>query len=95
MQAAKEVVENNQGVPDEARIARKSIRALTSLLLKRTYDMFIGDYGQRIPVDEEAERRKIFSKVSGIACPFKKCYVMTKKAKTINDNVINSSTDRR
>lgn len=64
MEATKEVVENGQDVPDEAPIAHKSIRALTSLLLKRTYDMFIGNHGQRIPVDEESQRLKVFSKVS-------------------------------
>lgn len=43
----------------------KGIKALTSLALKRTYDMFVGNYGQKVPLDEAAQRAKIASKVSG------------------------------
>lgn len=44
-------------------IKKQSIKMLTSTLLKRTYDMFIGNQGQRIPLDEEAQKIKILSKV--------------------------------
>lgn len=49
---------------EEAPIQPKSIKALTSLMLKRTYDMFVGNHGLKIPLDEEAQRAKIASKVS-------------------------------
>ena len=51
--------------PAEAPIQAKSLRALTSLMLKRTYDMFVGNYGLKILPDEDAQRVKIAAKVSG------------------------------
>jgi hypothetical protein len=43
----------------------KTIKTLTSVMLKRTYDMFVGNHGQKVPLDEAAQRAKIASKVSG------------------------------
>ena len=53
----------NVVMPPVNPIQPKSIKALTSLALKRTYDMFVGNYGVKIPLDEEAQRVKIASKV--------------------------------
>jgi len=42
----------------------KSIKALTSILLKRTFDMFVGNHSQKVPLDDAAQRVKIATKVS-------------------------------
>lgn len=34
-------------------IEGKTVKALTLLSLKRTYDLFAGNHGQGIPLDEE------------------------------------------
>lgn len=37
----------------ELPIEGKTVRALALLLVKRTYDMFAGNHGQKVPLDEE------------------------------------------
>lgn len=44
-------------------VEKQTIKTLTSKLLKRTYDMFVGNFGQKIPLDETAQKMKITSKV--------------------------------
>jgi len=48
---------------EDVPIQPKSIKALTSMMLKRTYDMFVGNHSQKLPLDEQAQRAKIASKV--------------------------------
>jgi hypothetical protein len=48
---------------EELPVQPKSIKTLTSLMLKRTFDMFVGNHSQKLPLDEQAQRAKIASKV--------------------------------
>lgn len=41
----------------------KTVKALTLLSLKRTFDLFSGNYGQSLPLDEESQKIKIACKV--------------------------------
>ena len=52
------------GIKESEQIQPKSVKALTSIMLKRTYDMFVGNYSQKLPLDEDAQRAKISSKVN-------------------------------
>lgn len=45
----------------------KTIKAVTLLSLKRTHDLFVGNQGQKAPLDEEAQKAKIACKVRTIA----------------------------
>jgi len=51
---------------EDAPIQPKSIKALTSILLKRTFDMFVGNHSQKAPVDDGAQRVKIATKVRNL-----------------------------
>ena len=51
-------------VAEEEVVEQKSLKAITALLLKRTYDMFAANHGQKVPLDEEAQKVKIACKVS-------------------------------
>ena len=64
MEAAPAEVPPMENGEEEVPVQPKSVKALTSLMLKRTYDMFVGNHGQKIPLDEESARLKIASKVS-------------------------------
>jgi hypothetical protein len=44
-------------------IEGKTVKAVTLLSLKRTHDLFVGNHGQKIPLDEEAQRLKLACKV--------------------------------
>lgn len=37
----------------ELPIEGKTVRALTTLAVKRTYDLFAGNHGQKVPLDED------------------------------------------
>lgn len=50
--------------PEDVPVQPKSIKALTSILLKRTFDMFVGNHSQKVPLDDAAQRVKIATKVS-------------------------------
>ena len=63
MKAAKDVNPQSADGEEDVPIQPKSIKALTSLMLKRTYDMFVGNHSQKLPLDEQAQRAKIASKV--------------------------------
>lgn len=55
-----------QGPPVEA----KSVKALTLISLKRTFDLFVGNHSAKVPHDEEAQKAKIACKASaGAAAP--------------------------
>jgi hypothetical protein len=54
---------------EEVPVQPKSIKTLTSLMLKRTYDMFVGNHSQKLPLDEQAQRTKIASKVRTVLGP--------------------------
>lgn len=41
----------------------KTVKAVTLLSLKRTHDLFVGNHGQKVPLDEEAQKVKIACKV--------------------------------
>lgn len=53
------------GLPPAAElpIEGKTVKALTLLSLKRTYDLFVGNHGQKAAQDEESQRLKIACKV--------------------------------
>jgi pleiotropic regulator 1 len=75
--------EHDAGSPPD--VQPRSIKVLTSILLKRTYDMFLGNHGQRVPLDEASQRLKIGSKISDeYAC-----------LKGYNPRHVPSSTDGR
>lgn len=44
-------------------IEGKTVKAVTLLSLKRTHDLFVGNHGHKVPVDEEAQRVKVACKV--------------------------------
>ncbi|KAK9809212.1 hypothetical protein WJX72_011496 [[Myrmecia] bisecta] len=44
-------------------IEGKTVKALTLLSLKRSYDLFVGNHGQKVPLDEDSQRAKIACKV--------------------------------
>ena len=44
-------------------IEGKTVKAITLLSLKRTHDLFVGNHGQKVPLDEEAQKAKIACKV--------------------------------
>jgi hypothetical protein len=48
---------------DEVPITARSLKALTMLSLKRTFDMFVANYGQNILLDEGAKQSKAACKV--------------------------------
>jgi len=48
---------------DDAPIKPKDVHSLTLLSMKRTYDLFSGTLGQRIPLNEESHKSKIACKV--------------------------------
>lgn len=50
-------------VEDDVPIKPKSIKTLTSILLKRTYDMFVGNHNLKTHIDEASQKAKISSKV--------------------------------
>lgn len=41
----------------------KSVKALTLLSLKRTFDLFVGNHSAKVPLDEEAQKAKIACKI--------------------------------
>ena len=43
---------------------KTAVQALTLLSLKRTHDLFVGNHGQKVPLDEEAQKAKIACKVT-------------------------------
>lgn len=45
-------------------VEKRSIKALALLSLKRTYDLYAANHGQKIPLDERAQKAKIACKVS-------------------------------
>mmetsp|Transcript_34688 Transcript_34688/g.58289 ORF Transcript_34688/g.58289 Transcript_34688/m.58289 type:complete len:499 (-) Transcript_34688:327-1823(-) len=45
-------------------VETKTVKALTLQSLKRTLDLFQGNYGQRIPIDEESQRIKLKCKIA-------------------------------
>jgi pleiotropic regulator 1 len=47
----------------ELPIQGKTVKALTLLSLKRTHDLFVGNHGQKVPLDEEAQKAKIACKM--------------------------------
>jgi hypothetical protein len=49
--------------PAEDPIKPKDVHSLTLLSIKRTYDLFSGTQGQRIPLNEESHKLKISCKV--------------------------------
>lgn len=51
----------------EPPVEAKSVKALTLLSLKRTFDLFVGNYSVKVPLDEEAQKAKIACKVSSAA----------------------------
>ena len=44
-------------------VEKRSIKALALLSLKRTYDLYAANHGQKIPLDEQAQKAKIACKV--------------------------------
>lgn len=44
-------------------IEGKTVKAITLLSLKRTHDLFVSNHGQKVPVDEDAQRVKIACKM--------------------------------
>ena len=50
-----EVLEQRPAVPaaQELPIEGKTVKALTLLGVKRTFDLFTGNHGQKVPLDEE------------------------------------------
>ena len=50
---------------EAVKIEPKSIKALTLLSLKRTFDLFVGNYSQKVPLDEGAQKAKLACKVGG------------------------------
>ncbi|PSC67497.1 pleiotropic regulatory locus 1 [Micractinium conductrix] len=44
-------------------IEGKTVKAITLLSLKRTHDLFVGNHGQKVPLDEEAQKAKIACKL--------------------------------
>ncbi|KAI3434463.1 hypothetical protein D9Q98_002540 [Chlorella vulgaris] len=44
-------------------IEGKTVKAVTLLSLKRTHDLFVGNHGHKVPVDEEAQRVKVACKM--------------------------------
>lgn len=64
----------------ELPIQGKTVKALTLLSLKRTHDLFVGNHGQKVPLDEEAQKAKIACKVgnrsswaAGLPTPHTEC----------------------
>lgn len=56
-------------------IEGKTVKAITLLSLKRTHDLFVSNHGQKVPVDEDAQRVKIACKVgSKAAFPDAPCW---------------------
>lgn len=58
----------------------KTVKAVTLLSLKRTHDLFVGNHGQKVPLDEEAQKAKIACKVgnrsswaAGLPTPHTEC----------------------
>lgn len=47
----------------ELPIEGKTVKALTLLSLKRTYDLFVGNHGQKPGLDEDSQKLKIACKV--------------------------------
>jgi len=45
-------------------VETKTVKALTLQSLKRTLDLFQGNYGQRIPIDDESQRIKLKCKIA-------------------------------
>ncbi|KAK9915985.1 hypothetical protein WJX75_006980 [Coccomyxa subellipsoidea] len=60
-----EVLEQRPAVPaaQELPIEGKTVKALTLLGVKRTFDLFTGNHGQKVPLDEESQRVKIACKI--------------------------------
>ncbi len=47
----------------ELPIEGKTVKALTLLSLKRTYDLFVGNHSQKVGLDEDSQKLKIACKV--------------------------------
>ncbi|KAK9834095.1 hypothetical protein WJX84_009485 [Apatococcus fuscideae] len=47
----------------EPAVEKRSLKALTLQSLKRTYDMFAGNYSVKAPADERSQRAKIACKI--------------------------------
>ena len=65
--------EEQQGNPpqqdgEEPAVETRSIKVLAMLSLKRTYDLFVGNYSQKLPLDEDAQKAKLACKVRGVGC---------------------------
>jgi len=45
-------------------VETKTVKAVTLQSLKRTLDLFQGNYGQRLPIDEESQRRNLKCKIN-------------------------------
>lgn len=54
---------DGQALPPVNDAPIKDIHSLTLLSIKRTYDLFSGTQGHRIPLDEESHKSKIACKV--------------------------------
>jgi hypothetical protein len=44
-------------------VEKKSIKALTLMSIKRTFDLFVGNHSSKISVDDESQKAKIARKV--------------------------------
>ena len=44
-------------------VEARTVKALTLLSLKRTHDLFVGNHGHKVPLDEAAQRAKIACKM--------------------------------
>ena len=47
----------------ELAIEGKTVKAVTLLSLKRTHDLFVGNHGQKVPLDQAAQKAKLACKV--------------------------------
>ena len=56
---ADRLIEQQAGVD----VQRRTKKTLLLLSLKRTFDLFAGNHGQRIPPDENSQRLKLACKV--------------------------------
>lgn len=56
-------VEQEQPDDGEVPIEKRSVKGLTLLSLKRTFELFVGNYSVKVPLDEEAQKAKIACKM--------------------------------
>jgi hypothetical protein len=60
---AQEALQQPQQQDCEPLVERRSVKALALLSLKRTYDLFATNHGDRVPADEGAQRVRLSYKV--------------------------------